>query len=147
MLKWCQVRSGFNCLMVLALPAMAMAAAMVHPAFAATATPDAAVADTITNSTDLVRTTQIWASQNHLLLWLGYGAVASMVLGGLYRFGKTDAWAIMWQRMQTEVLTNWRLTLLAVTSLALTLASGWTTWDGMTNFTGTPLLSFLRASC
>ncbi|MGI9405362.1 MAG: hypothetical protein ACR2O4_03235, partial [Hyphomicrobiaceae bacterium] len=34
-----------------------------------------------------------------------------------------------------EALTNWRLALLGLTGLILSLASGWTTWDGMSNFT------------
>ena len=39
--------------------------------------------------------------------------------------------------------TNWQLSLLASTALVLSLASGWTTWDGMRNFTGEPILSFM----
>lgn len=39
--------------------------------------------------------------------------------------------------------TNWQLTLLATTAFVLSIASGWTTWDGMRNFTGEPILSFL----
>ena len=42
-----------------------------------------------------------------------------------------------------EMLTNWRLALLGLTGLALSVASGWTTWDGMNNFTGNPVLSLL----
>ena len=38
---------------------------------------------------------------------------------------------------------NWQLALLASTALALSVASGWTTWDGMTNFTDSRWLSFL----
>ncbi len=38
---------------------------------------------------------------------------------------------------------NWQLTLLATTALVLSLASGWTTWDGMRNFTGEPILSLM----
>lgn len=34
-----------------------------------------------------------------------------------------------------EAKSNWRLMLLAVTGIVLSLASGWTTWDGMSNFT------------
>ena len=94
-------------------------------------------------STDMIRLTQAWASQNHVLLWVGYLSVASVVGTLLYRFGRTEAWANLRQRLQHEMLGNWRLALLAITSIALTLASGWTTWDGMTNFTGTPVLSFL----
>jgi hypothetical protein len=39
--------------------------------------------------------------------------------------------------------TNWQLTLLAATAIVLSVASGWTTWDGMRNFTGEPVLSLL----
>ena len=38
-------------------------------------------------------------------------------------------------------LRNWQLGLLGATGLVLSLASGWTTWDGMKNFTGEPILS------
>jgi hypothetical protein len=40
-------------------------------------------------------------------------------------------------------LPNWRFSLLVVTGIALSIASGWTTWEGMRNFTTEPLLSFL----
>src|SRR5580765_8616901 len=36
---------------------------------------------------------------------------------------------------------NWQLTLIASTGIALSLASGYTTFDGMRNFTSAPLLS------
>src|ERR1700704_5292862 len=36
---------------------------------------------------------------------------------------------------------NWQLTLLASTGVALSLASGYTTFDGLRNFTNAPLLS------
>lgn len=45
--------------------------------------------------------------------------------------------------VENVVFTNWRLALLGLTGIVLSLASGWTTWDGMRNFTGEPLLSFL----
>lgn len=38
---------------------------------------------------------------------------------------------------------NWRLLILAAASFVLSLASGWTTWDGMSNFTRAPVLSLL----
>ena len=97
----------------------------------------------VTNSTDLVRLVQSWVSQNHLLLWIGYLGVASFVSVGIYRFARSSSGKSLGKRLENEVLTNWRLAMLGITSLALTLASGWTTWDGMTNFTGTPVLSFL----
>lgn len=39
--------------------------------------------------------------------------------------------------------TNWQLALLGTAALVLSLAGGWTTWDGMTNFTGEPVLSLM----
>ncbi|MFV0297164.1 MAG: hypothetical protein ACK5JT_13715, partial [Hyphomicrobiaceae bacterium] len=43
----------------------------------------------------------------------------------------------------TALTSNWQLTLLALTAFVLSLASGWTTWDGMRNFTGEPILSLM----
>src|SRR5215212_8122734 len=40
-------------------------------------------------------------------------------------------------------LLDWRLALAAAAAVVLSIASGWTTWDGMKNFTGEPILSFL----
>lgn len=39
--------------------------------------------------------------------------------------------------------TNWRFLLLATASIVLSVASGWTTWDGMSNFTQAAILSLL----
>src|SRR5690606_23128408 len=39
--------------------------------------------------------------------------------------------------------TNWQLATLGSAALVLSLAGGWTTWDGMTNFTGEPVLSLM----
>jgi hypothetical protein len=41
------------------------------------------------------------------------------------------------------IFSNWRLALLGATGVILSLASGWTTWDGMRNFTKEPLLSVM----
>ena len=38
---------------------------------------------------------------------------------------------------------RWQLLLLAIAAVALSIASGWTTWDGITNFTDNSVLSFL----
>ncbi len=43
--------------------------------------------------------------------------------------------------IEETMFSNWQLGLLATTGLVLSLASGWTTWDGMRNFTGEPLLA------
>ena len=111
-------------------------------AYAAGAESNAAL-QPVTNSTDLVRLAQNWVSQNHVSLWVAYLAVTAVIGFAFWRFRTTDLASRLRRTLEDEVLTNWRLTLLGITSLALTLASGWTTWDGMTNFTGTPVLSFL----
>ncbi len=49
----------------------------------------------------------------------------------------------VWRRIEETILSNWRLALLGATGLVLSLASGWTTWDGMRNFTQEPLLSLM----
>ncbi|MGI9378205.1 MAG: hypothetical protein ACR2OW_01050 [Methyloligellaceae bacterium] len=47
------------------------------------------------------------------------------------------------RKFRADLLTNWRLVLLGLTGLVLSLASGWTTFDGMTNFTRNGFLSLL----
>lgn len=42
-----------------------------------------------------------------------------------------------------KVLQSWQVVMLATASVALSLASGWTTWDGMSNFTNEPAISLL----
>ncbi len=53
----------------------------------------------------------------------------------------------IWKRAATTledtIFTNWRLALLGATGIVLSLASGWTTWDGMRNFTNEPTLSLM----
>ncbi len=64
--------------------------------------------------------------------------VLMLLLTGLYRIAPR-----VWRVVEETLLTNWRLGLLAATGLVLSLASGWTTWDGMRNFTSEPLLSVM----
>ena len=47
--------------------------------------------------------------------------------------------------VEEMLLSNWQLALLGATALALSLASGYTTFDGLRNFTSAPLLSVLVA--
>lgn len=47
----------------------------------------------------------------------------------------------IWAAIEETVLTNWRLAILGTAALLLSLAGGWTTWDGMRNFTGESVLS------
>ena len=53
----------------------------------------------------------------------------------------------IWKRAATTledtIFSNWRLALLGATGIILSLASGWTTWDGMRNFTNEPTLSLM----
>lgn len=42
-----------------------------------------------------------------------------------------------------HIFSSWQLGLLASAALVLSLASGWTTWDGMQNFTQEPTLSLM----
>ncbi len=43
--------------------------------------------------------------------------------------------------LEETVFSNWQLALLGATGVILSLASGYTTWDGMRNFTGEAVLS------
>jgi len=52
-----------------------------------------------------------------------------------------NVWKRIWSALEGNFLSNWRLVLLGSAALVLSMASGWTTWDGMRNFTREPLLS------
>lgn len=47
----------------------------------------------------------------------------------------------LWGKLEETVFSSWQLALLGMTGFVLSLASGYTTWDGMRNFTGEPILS------
>ena len=49
----------------------------------------------------------------------------------------------LWRVVEEVFFTNWQLALLGSAAIVLSLAGGWTTWDGMTNFTGEPVLSLM----
>ena len=67
-------------------------------------------------------------------------AIVSVVLALIY----VSSFGQKLRELLTEtVFTNWRLALLGATGLVLSLASGWTTWDGMRNFTQEPVLSLM----
>ena len=73
-----------------------------------------------------------YATQNYLLIL--------SVLAGLLLFSKSTVNAI--KVAVVKALTdNWQLTLLASTGVALSIASAYTTFDGLRNFTNAPLLS------
>ena len=54
-------------------------------------------------------------------------------------FGMTDLGRKIRRAVQDTMFSNWRLALLGATGIVLSLASGYTTWDGMRNFTGEPV--------
>ena len=47
----------------------------------------------------------------------------------------------LWKGIEDTIFSSWQLALLGTTGLVLSAASGYTTWDGMRNFTGEPVLS------
>ena len=49
----------------------------------------------------------------------------------------------LWRVIEEVFFTNWQLAMLGTAAIVLSLAGGWTTWDGMTNFTGEPVLSLM----
>src|SRR5215203_1227138 len=65
--------------------------------------------------------------------------LAGMAVGSLWRTNAQNSST----KAQGPKLLNWRLILVGATAFELSLASGWTTWDGMRNFTNEPVLSFL----
>jgi hypothetical protein len=78
----------------------------------------------------------LWAAIAPYTLWLAIGAfLIAIALSG---FGKRVRSVV-----EEMFFTNWQLTLLGTAALVLSLAGGWTTWDGMRNFTGEPVLSLM----
>src|SRR5262245_3663560 len=78
-----------------------------------------------------------FVGQNYLLL---LSAIALLIL-----FRRTGIFARIRGGIETALRDNWQLTLLASTGIALSLASAYTTWDGLRNFTRAPLLSLAIA--
>jgi len=74
-----------------------------------------------------------FTSQNYVLVLV---AVILLVL-----FSGRGIFARARRGIEKALTDNWQLTLLASTGIALSLASGYTTFDGMRNFTSAPLLS------
>ena len=74
-----------------------------------------------------------FASQNYIWLLL---ALCLLIL-----FSNRGVFARIRYGIEKALTDNWQLTLLASTGIALSLASGYTTYDGLRNFTNAPLLS------
>ncbi len=49
----------------------------------------------------------------------------------------------IYNALEETLFSNWLLALMAATAFVLSLASGYTTWDGMRNFTGEAVLSMM----
>ncbi|MGE4128835.1 MAG: hypothetical protein AB7E80_11790, partial [Hyphomicrobiaceae bacterium] len=73
--------------------------------------------------------------------WIGF-AILWVVLFAIAAF-VAKVWRRAATTLEDTVFSNWRLALLGATGVVLSIASGWTTWDGMRNFTGEPALSFM----
>lgn len=54
---------------------------------------------------------------------------------------KTNTAKRLWSKLEETLFSSWQLTLLGLTGFVLSCASGYTTWDGMRNFTGEAVLS------
>ncbi len=76
----------------------------------------------------------IWQSQYSFLIVCGLLLLALWSSGFFRR---------LFRIIEEMMLSNWQLALLAATAIALSLASGYTTYDGLRNFTSAPLLSAL----
>jgi hypothetical protein len=66
---------------------------------------------------------------------ISYILLSVAVFAGIQRFLKTELARRFIRVLSEDVVTNWRLLLLGLTGILLSIASGYTTWDGMTNFT------------
>jgi len=67
---------------------------------------------------------------------------AIILIGSAYLYFTPDGRKLR-EHLGETIFANWRLGLLGATGLVLSLASGWTTWDGMRNFTKEPVLSLM----
>ena len=74
-----------------------------------------------------------------------YGAIALLLLLILLALWRSGFVHRLLRIVEEMVFSNWQLALLGAAAVALSLASGYTTFDGLRNFTSSPLLSALVA--
>src|SRR5262245_23962663 len=79
----------------------------------------------------------IWQSQ--------YGVLIIFLLLIVLLLWRSGFFARLFRIIEEMMFNNWQLALLGATAVALSLASGYTTFDGLRNFTFAPLLSILIA--
>ncbi len=85
--------------------------------------------------TILSELTKMLPGFNGALLFGGFCIVAA------YFFARSKIGERARAGLEDTMFSNWRLALLGATGVILSLASGYTTWDGMRNFTGEAVLS------
>src|SRR5215471_11311017 len=86
------------------------------------------------------------AALDALIAFLIQNQILLLVTLGLFiLFRRSGFFARVRHGIEKALTDNWQLTLLASTGVALSLASAYTTWDGLRNFTRAPLLSLAIA--
>lgn len=95
-----------------------------------------ATADTVAQAIPSLPTLPSDFSLSQAAHWVLMGFLVLAVAAALMRLVPR-----LWKIIEEIFLHNWRLALLGSAALLLSLAGGWTTWDGMKNFTGEPVLS------
>ena len=78
--------------------------------------------------------------------WLShYGVLFLFLLLAIVLLWRSGFFGRLLRIVEEMLFNNWQLALLGATAIALSLASGYTTFDGLRNFTSAPLLSVLIA--
>ncbi|MFZ1106533.1 MAG: hypothetical protein WAN86_27340, partial [Hyphomicrobiaceae bacterium] len=77
--------------------------------------------------------------------WISYGVLAPVLLALTAALWRSGFLGRLMRLVEETMLGNWQLALLGAAAIALSLASGYTTFDGLRNFTSAPLLSVLVA--
>ena len=77
--------------------------------------------------------------------WISYGVLALVLLALTAALWRSGFLGRLMRLVEETMLGNWQLALLGAAAIALSLASGYTTFDGLRNFTSAPLLSVLVA--
>jgi hypothetical protein len=74
-----------------------------------------------------------------------YGLVVLLLASLAFVLWRAGFFRRLLRVIEEMMFSNWQLALLGATAIALSLASGYTTFDGLRNFTSAPLLSVLIA--
>lgn len=74
-----------------------------------------------------------------------YGVLVLLFVSLAVALWRAGFFRRLYRVIEEMMFSNWQLALLGATAVALSLASGYTTFDGLRNFTSAPLLSVLIA--